>query len=139
MYRNFFEVAIMGGDASSPAAWRAAQHKQISQRIPHVRRIELAINADHPLSGRVFPERGSLSCVFIDDVQCSIDSPVSCPILGEDVGPDMVGPFWAKPDTRSIIQPKPSFLLFLRDFQPLTPLYPLNPLNQIERGSDSDL
>ena len=41
----------------------------------------------------------------------------------------MVGTFRSKPDTRSVVQPEPSFLLlFLWDFQPFTSPDALNPL-----------
>ena len=46
--------------------------------------VELSLrHADH--------ER--LSCVFVDDVQSSIEPPVSGLILDEVIGPDVVGPF----------------------------------------------
>ena len=60
-----------------------------------------------------------LPCVFIDDVQCPIGSPVSSAILDEVIGPDMVRTFRLEAHARTIVQPElPLLFCFCGTFSP---------------------
>src|SRR5258708_31153987 len=64
----------------------------------------------------------ALSGVFIDQVQHPHRPSVMCGPTHEVIAPDMVRPFWAQPNARSIVEPQPSsWLLFLWNLQPFPP------------------
>lgn len=93
--------------------------EKMGQCIQHFGGIELSINADHQ----------HLPGVFVDNVQCSTDPPVSSPIWDEVIGPERVGALGPQTNTGPVIQPEPTlFLLLLRDFQPFTAPDALNSL-----------
>lgn len=66
-------------------------------------------------------DRQTFPAIFIDNRQHPERLAVVRAILDEVIAPNMVLPGWPKPDTRSVIQPKPSPLrLPARHLQPLT-------------------
>jgi hypothetical protein len=71
--------------------------------------------------GQKHADHERLPGVFVDDVERSIDPPVSGAILDEVIGPNVVGPLRPKTHAGAIVQPEPPFLLlFLRNLQPFT-------------------
>ena len=120
-----FDVSRLGANSSDPVPhfrgnnfrpivssyvflW-AAQNEQVSQCIQHICWVEFTIAADHMC----------LPCVFIDDVQCPIGSPVSSAILDEVIGPDMVRTFRLEAHARTIVQPElPLLFCFCGTFSP---------------------
>lgn len=88
------------------------QDEQVRQGVDDIGRVELARD----------PDRQALPGELVDDVEHAELPAIVRPALDKIIGPDMVGVFRSKPDTRSVIQPEtPSLRLFLGNLQPLPP------------------
>jgi len=58
----------------------ASQDEEVGENIDHVGRFELPVN----------PDRQTLPCELVDDVQNAIFSPIMRPVFDKVIRPDMV-------------------------------------------------
>jgi len=87
--------------------------------------------SDHPGArpAPLTPDHQALSAMFIDQIQHPHGASIVRPGTDEIVAPYVARSLWSEPDTRPIIKPQPpSWLLFLRYFQPFATPDSLNPI-----------